>query len=144
MSLVRPIEQADLPALAGLLEALSSHPANPGAMLRVFQAIRANPDYHLLGAFAGDVLAGTVMGVVCLDPVGDGRPFLVVENLVVSTAFRRQGQGRRLLDALEDRARERRCRYALLVSGAARTEAHAFYAALGYAATPASGFKKYL
>jgi GNAT superfamily N-acetyltransferase len=136
--------QADLPALGELLAILSGKSADPAAMACAFQGIRANPDYHLLGAFVEGTLAGTVMGVVCLDLVGPCRPFMVVENLVVAARFRRQGLGQALLAALECRARARDCFYLMLVSGAARTGAHALYAALGYAGSGVAGFKKYL
>jgi phosphoglycolate phosphatase len=135
-----PLDEASLPELAGLLAELSGREPDLAAMGRVFTSMRANPDYHLLGAFVGDVLAGTVMGVVCLDLVGRCQPFMVVENLVVAARFRRRSLARSLLGALEALARERDCLYLMLVSGPARTEAHAAYAALGYTAAGALGY----
>lgn len=141
---IRDLGQADLPALAGLLEDLSGQAPNLPAMARSLAAMAANPDYHPLGAFASGELAGSVLGVVCLDLVGSCRPFLVVENLIVAGWARRRGVARTLLAALEARGRARNCRYAMLVSGAARTAAHACYASLGYAGSGVLGFKKYL
>ena len=105
-------------------------------------ALAANPDARVLGARHGGRLAGAACGFLCPDIVGACRPFLVVENVVVAPAWRLLGIGRLLMDALEAWGRERGCSYAILVSGPARREAHAFYAALGYEAC--AGFKKRL
>lgn len=128
-----------LPQAALLFEDLSGLPAEPDRLAAACEAMAASPDYHLLGAWDGPVLAGVVLGVVCLDCVGDCRPFLVVENLVVAASYRRRGLGRRLVEEVLRRGRERNCRYAMLVSGRAREAAHGLYAALGF--TAEAGFK---
>ncbi|QDH22717.1 GNAT family N-acetyltransferase [Saccharibacillus brassicae] len=101
-------------------------------MRETFAALAADHNYRLLGAFEGEALAGSAMGVICHDLIGDCRPFMVVENVIVSEAFRGRKAGKLLMEELERIARERRCAYALLVSSGFRTEAHAFYEALGY------------
>ena len=84
------------------------------------------------------------MGIVCQDLVGACRPFLVIENVVVSSEFRRSGIGRLLMDSIEAVAREQNCYYIILVSGGQRKEAHRFYAALGYKDEAVEGYRKHL
>ncbi|MDC0674547.1 GNAT family N-acetyltransferase [Nannocystis radixulma] len=58
--------------------------------------------------------------------------------IAVDERARQRGVGRRLVQAAEAWARARDCAYLVLRSGASRTGAHGFYAALGYARTSSS------
>ena len=60
-----------------------------------------------------------------------GRPWAAVENVVVGHAFRRLGVGRALMEEAARRAREAGCHRLQLLSRVQRTEAHAFYRAIG-------------
>ncbi len=139
---VADITADDLPQLAGLLRELTGLATPPARLGAAHAALAANPDARVLGARQDGRLAGAACGFLCPDIVGACRPFLVVENVVVAPIWRLLGVGRLLMDALEAWGRERDCSYALLVSGPARREAHAFYAALGYESC--AGFKKRL
>ena len=136
------IGRNDLPQLAQLLETLTGRVTPLPRLAAAFDRMDRHPDYHLVGVHDGERLAAAVCGIICLDCVGACQPYLVVENLIVAEAYRRRGLGRLLLAELEARARQRDCFYVMLVSGAARVEARAFYLALGY--TAAAGFKKRL
>ena len=136
------IVHKDLPQLAQLLETLTGLVTPLPRLETVFDRMDRHPDYHLVGVHDGERLAAAVCGIVCLDCVGECRPYLVVENLIVAEAYRRRGLGRLLLEALELRARQRDCFYIMLVAGRQRREAQAFYTALGYASE--AGFKKRL
>ncbi len=70
-----------------------------------------------------------------------GRPYLLVENVVVDRAHRRAGVGRALLDAARARGRAGGC-YKVQLS-AADPEASAFYEAAGLRPT-ARTYKAYL
>ena len=132
----------DLPQLAELIRELTGLETPPDRLGAAHAALAANPDARVVGARHGGRLAGAACGFLCPDIVGACRPFLVVENVVTAPDWRRRGVGRLLMDALEAWGHERGCSYAMLVSGPARREAHAFYAALGY--EPCAGFKKRL
>jgi GNAT superfamily N-acetyltransferase len=84
------------------------------------------------------------MGVVCHDLVGECRPFMVIENVIVSRDCRRQDVGTALMQAMEKIARRRKCYYIMFVSKSRRKEAHRFYESLGYRLDAVQGFKKYL
>ncbi len=139
---VGDITRDELPQLAGLLRELTGLDTPADRLGAAHAALAANPDARVLGARHEGRLAGATCGFLCPDIVGACRPFLVVENVVVAPAWRLLGIGRLLMEALEAWGRERGCSHAMLVSGPARREAHAFYAALGYESC--AGFKKRL
>jgi GNAT superfamily N-acetyltransferase len=139
---VANITPDQLPELARLFEELSGLATDLPRMTAVFGKMAENPGYHLIGVCQGQTLVGALLGIECLDCVGDCRPFMVVENVIVAAPYRRLGAGRLLLEEIEGRARQRDCLYVMLVSGPGREGAHAFYTARGYGV--AAGFKKRL
>ena len=138
------IAKTDIDALAALLEELSGYPTDRRIMRDELFAVLADPAYILLGTRYGEILAGTAMGIVCRDLVGECRPFMVVENVIVSAAVRGSGVGTALMNALEREADARGCLYINIVSSMHRAEAHRFYESLGYPSDAARGFRKYL
>jgi ribosomal protein S18 acetylase RimI-like enzyme len=112
-------------------------------MRQAFEKIKGNPDYLLLGAKAEKRLVGTAMGVICASLFGDCRPFLVIENVVVSPESRDEGIGKALIQEIELQAAMRNCCYALLVSSIGMDYTHGFYRSLGYNMDDYRGFKKH-
>lgn len=141
---IQLIKVDDLTELAKLYRELAGKRTNARKMKLSFQWMQSNPDYIVLGATSDGKLQGSLMGIVCHDLVGECRPFMVVENVIVSGGRRRQGAGRRLMQAMERIARRRRCYYIMFVSKSRRKEAHRFYESLGYRLDLVQGFKKYL
>lgn len=135
---------SDLPELAELYEELLGQPTNTAAMKANFEIVDANPDYMLLAARIDGKLVGTLMGIVCLDLSGDGRPFMVIENVVVKSAFKRLGVGKAMMKYIEDYARGRHCSIVEFVSSMHRTQAHRFYESCGYQPDMVKGFRKFL
>jgi ribosomal protein S18 acetylase RimI-like enzyme len=90
------------------------------------------------------MLAGSVMGVICESLYGECKPFMVVEDVIVSRDFRRRGVGTTLMRELEKMATERHCRQTIFITESSRTDAVAFYQSLGYEADRYTGFKKKL
>lgn len=144
MITIREITKADLNDLCRLYEELMDQPTNYEKMVEIYEAMQANGNYHVLGAFKDGVLAGSVMGIVCQDLVGECRPFMVIENVVVSNRFRRLGIGKQLMMNIEAIAREKNCSYVIFVSGGQRKEAHAFYEKLGFKDEKVEGYRKHL
>lgn len=144
MTIIREIEAHSLAALNQLYEELTGELTDSQKLEKAFQTIKADSRYILLGAFVEGELLGSMMGIVCQDLVGDCRPFMVIENVVVSSRARRQGLGKKLMTALEEIAHDRDCYYIIFVSGEKRKEAHVFYEAMGYREEKVEGYRKHL
>jgi GNAT superfamily N-acetyltransferase len=145
MIAIERITVEDLAAVAKISEELCGRATDFEKMTASFSKITANPDCFLIGAKDEQHrLVGSAMAIVCQDIVGECRPFMVLENMIVTQNHRGSGIGRQLIQYTENIARERGCYYIMLVSLAKRTEAHKFYEALGYNIGVVQGFKKYL
>lgn len=144
MVIIKEIEADSLEALNGLYSELTGAAAEPAKLKEVFSTIKADSRYILLGAFLDGELMGSLMGIICQDLIGDCRPFMVIENVVVSSRARRQGLGKQLMTAIEAIAHERDCYYIILVSGEKRKEAHVFYERMGYREEKVEGYRKHL
>lgn len=141
---ISKINKEDLSDLSGLFEELSGKQTDYQKMTKSFEWIDNNEDYIILGAKNQAKLVGSLMGIICHDIVGECKPFMVIENVIVAGNYRGQGIGRKLMSEIERVAKERDCYYIMFVSGAQRKEAHQFYEALGYRLNEVQGFKKYL
>jgi WS/DGAT/MGAT family acyltransferase len=95
----------------------------------------APPDGSFLVARVGS----TPIGCAGTRRHGDGT--VEVKRMFVRVEHRRRGHARRLLAALEDRARAQGCRRVVLETGLAQPEAIALYTSAGY--TPIAGFGHY-
>jgi WS/DGAT/MGAT family acyltransferase len=95
----------------------------------------APPDGSFLVARVGR----TPIGCAGMRRHGDGT--VEVKRMFVRVEHRRRGHARRLLAALEDRARAQGCRRVVLETGLAQPEAIALYTSAGY--TPIAGFGHY-
>ena len=71
------------------------------------------------------------------------RPFMLVENVIVTAVLRRSGIGATLLDAVVTLARDDGCYKVRLLSRATRHAAHACYESCGFRAV-AQGYRLYL
>jgi len=82
---------------------LFDYPPRPDAVSRFL----ADPNHHLLIAYADDAPAGFVSGVELTNPDKGTEMFLY--ELAVDEAHRRQGIGTALVEALRDLARKQGC-----------------------------------
>lgn len=141
---IEEIKSEELEELALLMEELSGSNTDFAKMTINFNWMKMNPDYFLLGAKCSNELVGTVMGIICKDLVGECRPFMVIENVVVKSAMRGKNVGKELIKEIERIGREKDCYYTMFVSLKHRKEAHKFYESVGYSLDEVQGFKKYL
>lgn len=142
--MVRKAEKEDACQLSDLFVEFIGSPSDIAAMSEKIERLSNRPDYYVAVACEQERVVGTAMGIVCQDLCGDGRPFMLIENVVVAPSYRGAGIGKRLMQDLEQFGREHRCKYVILVSEAARTDSHRFYESLGYPAGEEAGFKKRL
>lgn len=141
----RKANVGDVPALDILMSELMSDlfgKNNRARMEQVVAEMQQDARYYLAVACEGEQVVGTAMGVLCHDLCGECRPFMVIENVIVSQVYRGKGVGRGLLQELERWGRAQGCTYIDLVSSAFRTQAHRFYEAMGYSSE--GGFRKSL
>lgn len=142
---INNIGLSDVKQYAALCEEAFAPQTNMSQLEKILTALIANPHYILVGARDEDEqLLGSIMGIICMDPVGECCPFMLLENMVVSGRSRRQGVGEKLIRYMEERAREENCNFIMFTSMAKRKEAHMFYQAMGYPKDITQGFKKYL
>ena len=85
MSTLYRICETDLIELSGLYEELTNKKTDIQKLKDSFQWINANPDYLLLGAKRDGLLVGSLLAILCHDVVGDCRPFMVLENVIVKS-----------------------------------------------------------
>ena len=127
---VREPQPADAPAIAQLLGELE-YPSTAEQAAERIERIAADPSTLLLVAETEGELAGlAVLHVQNL--VERDEPGCELAGMVVGKRFRRQGIGEELMQAIETEARARGGKTLVLNTAHRRSDAHAFYEALGY------------
>lgn len=108
-----------------------------------FAEILATKSRALLVVVDGERLLGTLDLVVVPNLTRGGRPWAMIENIVVDSANRRRGIGGALLDEAVKIARSAGCYKVQLVSHSRRDAAHALYRHAGLDA-PVLGYRRYI
>ncbi|MEG0012810.1 MAG: GNAT family N-acetyltransferase [Cellulosilyticaceae bacterium] len=144
MVMIREAIKSDLAGLSILFEELIRTKSSIEKMTKIFRYIQNDESYKLIVAEQDGEIVGTIMGVLCYDLVGECRPFMVIENVVVANHKRGQGLGSKLIREIEDIGKKNEVNYMMFVSEAERIEAHKFYESVGYELDVVQGFKKFL
>lgn len=139
---IRHATAEDLPRLIALYQQLSLDDAReepgpplPETYLLTFQRIKADPDYHVLVGEMDGRIVGSVTVIVVPNLTYRARPWAEIENMVVDETERGHGYGAALVQEAVEIARDAGCYRISLTSNNRRTDAHAFYKRLGFAAT---------
>jgi GNAT superfamily N-acetyltransferase len=145
--LVRRIRPSDLVGLLALYDDLAEGnaaraPAEEATSREVLEAILADPYRQLAVAVRDGQLVGTADLLVVPNLTHHGKPWAVIENVVVASRLRRTGVGRELVQHLIELARAAGCYKVQLLSGKQRVAAHNFYESVGFQPV-AEGFKIY-
>ena len=98
----------------------------------IWAEILGNPRILYLVAVDSARIVGTCHVLVVPNLTRSGRPYALVENVVVDGAHRRQGIGRKLVGLAVDFAKSLHCYKVMIQSSAKRSEAHAFYQDFGF------------
>lgn len=140
---IREAMAADLPVVLGLYRELYEELdlQLDERVARAWADTLATPRRAVLLAEVDGRPVGTVDVTVLANTARQGRPYLLVENVVVAASHRGRGIGRALLAEAERRARAAGC-YKLQLS-AVDDEAFAFYEAAGLVAGGRT-YKRYL
>jgi ribosomal protein S18 acetylase RimI-like enzyme len=142
---VRPAVEADMRFLLALYGELhpDDEPPSWSVALDVWQQIGQQSGRTILVAELGGTVVGTVDCAVLPNLTRGARPFMLVENVVVAEAMRRQGIAAALLDVAVQRARAAECYKIQLLSRTSREAAHALYESRGFQVV-AQGYRLYL
>lgn len=141
---VRRACPADAPAITGLYRELV--PGDPNVHVdpvRVAE-LQEHPDNILLGIEHESCVRGTAFLTICLDAMYRSQPFCLLENIVIESSVRRTGLGQSLCNEVARIARARGCTKVMLLSSAARVDAHAFFSAVGFDGAKKKAFVQYL
>lgn len=129
---IRDLVREDLPQLSQLYQQFRGESSDLVKMQKEFSNIEDEKKHIILVAVKNNNVIGSVTGIVCRELYGDCRPFLVVENMIVDDDIRGRGIGRKLMYALEERAKQQNCIQIILVTEESRTDACRFYESIGF------------
>jgi GNAT superfamily N-acetyltransferase len=130
---IREAAIEDAPEMARLLTLLG-HPTTEDEILARWPGFSSGGSGALVAEGTGAPLAG--LATLHVTPVlHRPRPVGRITSLVVDTALRGQGLGRRLVEAAESWLAAQGCGLVEVTSNLRRTDAHAFYERIGYERT---------
>lgn len=136
----------DLPALLALYAQL--HPADPAPegepLWALWQAILADPDYHVLLAKAGDTIAASVTVIVIINLTRTARPYAIIENVITDRHYRRQGLASALIAEAVEIAKAARCYKVSLTTGNKDAGTFRFYEGCGFNRADKTAFIRWL
>ncbi|MBV8659794.1 MAG: GNAT family N-acetyltransferase [Burkholderiales bacterium] len=139
---IREAVAADATALTALYTELVGDPA-----IRVLPTqlgtLATHPDHAVLVVEQDDGLVATAHLLFCMDAMYADQPYALVENVVVAERTRGQGIGAALFREIDRRCLARNCSKIMLLSNAARSDAHRFFEQAGYGGDRKRGFVKY-
>ena len=138
----RKATAADASAIAKLYRELAT--LSPINVLpeRIDNIAHDSNTYLIVCDHDGDIIA-TALLTLCADVMFSHQPFAVLDNVVVSKNFQRNGVGKSLMDHIEQFCAEKDCSKIMLLSGSDNHVAHDFYTAMGYNPNAKLGFIKY-
>ena len=139
---IREANEADLPCIVELLAQLSpdtpredAGPPLPESYRTAFQEIEADPRQRLLVVEAEERVGGCAALIIVPNLSHQGRPYAIIENVVVDAAERNVGYGELLVRYAMEEARRAGCYKVSLTSNKQRKDAHRFYERLGFRST---------
>lgn len=139
---IRRAGREDAEAIAHLYRELNT--LSPVSVLpERIEAIANTGTTHLLVCDDGGEIIATALVCLCQDVMFDNQPFALVENLVVSADYKREGIGKSMMDHIEAFCLEQDCSKIMLQTSSENRDARDFYTAMGYDPDAKIGFVKY-
>ena len=133
--LIRPVEADDFEQLGELMRQLNpDDPAFDNRNFQVFQEILPDPHFIVLVVEQDARLIGSLYLNIIPNLSRGGRPYALVENVIIDQGSRRQGIGKALMEKAIALAWEVGCYKLMLLTGRKGPEVHAFYKKLGFSA----------
>lgn len=142
MRTIRRAQAADAEAIASLYRELNTL-STPIVLPERIAAIANSEHTHLLVCEDSGEIIATALVCLCQDVMFDSQPFALVENVVVSADYKREGIGKRMMDYIEAFCLEQDCSKIMLQTSSENRDARDFYTAMGYDPNAKIGFIKY-
>jgi GNAT superfamily N-acetyltransferase len=132
--LIRPVEQADLPALLELYRDLN--PSDPPLVLeQATSSWRQLANYSGSAIFVGvqeKFLVTSCTLIVVPNLTRGGLPYALIENVVTSAKYRKQGHGAAVLKHAIAEAWKHDCYKVMLLTGSKNPATLKFYSDVGF------------
>lgn len=142
MRIIRRAHAADAEAINSLYNELNTLSA-PTVLPERIAAITNSEHTHLLVCDDGEDILATALLCLCQDVMFGNQPFALVENVVVSADYKREGIGKSMMDYIEAFCVDQDCSKIMLLTSSENRDGRDFYTAMGYAPDAKIGFVKY-
>ncbi|MCP4270461.1 MAG: GNAT family N-acetyltransferase [Gammaproteobacteria bacterium] len=131
--LIRPAKKEDYNQLLGLLRQLNpTDPEITGIESRIFDEIIESQYLELFVAKDENLLLGSCYVNIIPNMTRGGRPYAVIENVIIDSAHRNLGIGKALMSSALDLAWKKKCYKVMLMSGRKDKSVHSFYKKCGF------------
>ncbi|ARU54134.1 GNAT family acetyltransferase [Oleiphilus messinensis] len=131
---IRSVTESELTEILDLIDSFDRLPApRPDTMKLhdIYKSIQASGGC-VLGACIDDKLVGTCTVNICPNLSWSGRPYAMIENVIVAHGFRKQGLGKALLDYAVKHAKSKGCYKVALMTGVKTSSVDRFYKRAGF------------
>lgn len=142
MRIIRRACASDAEAIGALYRALNTL-STPSVLPERIAALAGSEHTHLLVCDDSGEIIATTLVCLCQDVMFDSQPFALVENVVVSADYKREGIGKSMMDYIEVFCLEQDCSKIMLQTSSENRDARDFYTAMGYDSHAKVGFVKY-
>lgn len=131
---IRELTLADIPQVLDLIDQFERNiTERPDiARQRVLLEQISDRGGAVLGADTDGRIVGTCTVVICPNLSWSGRPYAIIENVIVDKSHRGQGIGKALMEKAQFVAKLAGCYKVALMTGSKRTETFKFYEACGF------------
>ncbi|HCS65925.1 MAG TPA: N-acetyltransferase [Cellvibrio sp.] len=142
MRIIRRACASDAEAISALYSALNTL-STPSVLPERITALANSEQTHLLVCDDSGEIIATALVCLCQDVMFDSQPFALVENVVVSADYKREGIGKSMMDYIEAFCLKQDCSKIMLQTSSKNRDARDFYTAMGYDPDAKIGFIKY-
>ncbi|MBT2773644.1 GNAT family N-acetyltransferase [Halomonas sp. ISL-60] len=134
---IRQVEQKEIEGVLDLIDEYD-RPRSPRPsdeeVRSIYNAILESGGC-VFGAFSTGDMVGTCTVNVCANLSWSGRPYAIIENVIVSRSHRNQGIGKAILEYATDFAQQAGCYKAALMTGSKEPATHRLYESAGFSAS---------
>lgn len=132
---IRDAELRDFPQVRELYRLLDFYPEEEqpfDQLEQQFMRHKHYPDYRIFVAEMDNTVVGTFALIIIESAAHGGKPFGIVEDVVVSNSWQGQGIGKKMMLFAMQFCQTKGCYKLALSSHLQRNEAHQFYESLGF------------